>query len=71
MPTTTSNLSCLVFGHNFFKFESAKSQSLFVCKHCKTKAHLNKYGDFVLNDSSHSELQPLLQELFILNKTLV
>ncbi len=68
MSRATSNLSCLVFGHNFFKFKGQKGQSLFVCKNCRTKANLDAKGDFILNDTSHAELQPLLQELFILNK---
>ncbi|MDO1502025.1 hypothetical protein Q2T40_17965 [Winogradskyella maritima] len=69
-PSTNTDLSCLVFGHNYFKFETERGQALLICKHCKTKTNLDDNGDFETEASSNLRLQNTLKQLFVLNKRL-
>ena len=67
-PTNTDNISCIVFGHNFYKPQGeVNGNDLLKCKHCNTAAIMNKQGDFNPSGADKT-FENTLRQLFLLKR---
>ncbi|WP_299115894.1 hypothetical protein [uncultured Winogradskyella sp.] len=67
-PTNTDNISCIIFGHNFYKPQNEvyKNDQL-KCKHCNTTVIMDKHGDFNTSGADKT-FENTLRKLFLLKR---
>ena len=66
--TITDNISCIIFGHNFFKSEKDISDNdQLKCKHCNSSTTINKHGNFSTSGAGKT-FESLLRVLFLIKK---
>ncbi|RNC88033.1 MAG: hypothetical protein ED556_02265 [Winogradskyella sp.] len=66
-PTNTDNISCIVFGHNFYKPEDGKGDQL-LCKNCSAKVTIDDHGDFNSSGATDKIFEVALRKLFLLKR---
>ena len=69
--TNTDNISCIIFGHNFFKSEKDISDNdQLKCKHCNSSTTIDKRGNFS-SSGADKTFECLLRVLFLLKRKMV
>ena len=69
--TNTDNMSCIIFGHNFFKFEKDISDNdLLKCKHCNASTTIDKHGNFN-SSGADKTFEGTLRALFLLKRRII
>ncbi len=65
----TNELSCSVFGHNFYRSKPlSQNKAELICSCCHTKVSTDSNGDFEELPSSNTEIHKALRQLFLLRK---
>jgi len=71
IPTNTDNISCLIFGHNFYKeTDSETKKEQLVCKHCQAKVAVDHHGNFETSPTADKTFENTLRRLFLLRRKL-
>lgn len=69
--TTSDNISCLIFGHNYYKpKKSNKNEDQLVCKNCKTQIEVDYHGNFDTSATKDKAFETSLRKLFLLRRQL-
>lgn len=69
MPTNTDNISCLLFGHNFYKKSTSISDAdKVICKNCNHTATIDSHGNFNANGTNDKTFENTLRKLFLLRR---
>lgn len=69
--TNTDNISCIIFGHNFFKSEKDISDNdQLKCKHCNSSTTIDKHGNFSTSGAGKT-FESTLRVLFLLKRKMV
>ncbi len=65
----TNELSCSVFGHNFYRSKSLSlNKSELTCSCCHIKVATDNNGDFNELPYANTEIYKVLRQLFVLQK---
>ncbi len=69
--TNTDNISCLIFGHNFYKpTKGLHADNTLICKNCKHEFLVDEYGDFQSSGTNNKTFEATLRKLFLLRRRL-
>jgi len=68
-PTDTDNISCIIFGHNYYKSsEETSNNSQIKCKNCNTSLDINDFGNSHHNTPVDKTFKNALRRLFLLKR---
>ncbi|ARV09831.1 hypothetical protein BTO05_09320 [Winogradskyella sp. PC-19] len=67
-PTNTDNISCIIFGHNFYKPQEGESDTDHLkCKNCNSSTIIDKHGNFNTSGADKT-FESTLRALFLLKR---
>ncbi|MBT8244327.1 MAG: hypothetical protein HKP48_05340 [Winogradskyella sp.] len=68
-PTDTDNISCIIFGHNFYKsLDEVNGNTQLKCKHCCTTLDIDDFGNSHHTEAVDKTFKNALRRLFLLKR---
>ena len=67
-PTHTHNISCIIFGHNFYKLLDDANKNQLRCKHCNAALDIEDFENSHLTEAVDKTFKNTLRRLFLLKR---